>query len=73
MPATGRALVIKTSVLADETDRLARITTLSQQATVSDQAAWVGGSTQAENDIVASIASARLTAQTALVAAIAAL
>jgi hypothetical protein len=71
--ATGRALVIKTSVLADETDKLARITTTSQQATVSDQSLWIGNSTQAEQDIVNSIAQARLTAQTALVAAIAAL
>ena len=71
--ATGRALVIKTSVLADETDKLARITTTSQQATVSDQSLWIGNSTQAEQDIINSIAQARLTAQTALVAAIAAL
>ena len=43
--ATGRALVIKTSVLADETDKLARITTTSQQATASDQSLWIGNST----------------------------
>jgi len=73
MPATGRAAIIKASVLADETDKLARVTTTSQQATVQDQANWINNSTQAEQDVVAAIASARLTAQTNLVAAIAAL
>jgi hypothetical protein len=68
-----RALKIKANAVADETDKLARVTTTSQQATVSDQSLWIGATSQAESDAVASIASARLTAQTSLVAALNAL
>jgi hypothetical protein len=70
--ADARALfqAVKANALSDENNRLTAATVAANQATFSDNALWIGNSTTAAQDAVLAVANARLTAQTALVAAI---
>ena len=68
-----RALALKASLLADETQTLEMIQVASVQAAFNDTATLGNGKYLPEQDLQVSVATARLTAQTSLVAAIAAL
>jgi hypothetical protein len=65
-----RFQAVKANALSDEAARLTAAAIAVDQATVSDNALYLDGNDQAEQDAVLAIAQARLTAQTALVAAI---